>query len=59
MQLTVEETPEGVLLKPVPAFAKTRAEDVFGCLHYEGAPKSPAGMEKGILAEARRRHVSD
>ena len=28
-RLTVEETEDGVLLKPAPAFAETRPEDVF------------------------------
>ena len=59
MRLVVENTPEGVLLKPVPAFAKTRPEDVFGCLESDGAPKSLAEMETGVLAEAKRRHAGD
>ena len=57
MQLAVENTSEGVLLKALPAFAETRPEDVFGCLAYEGAPRSLADMEAGVLAEARRRHA--
>ncbi len=39
-RLTVEDTPEGVLLKPAPAFAETRPEDVFGVLAYKGKPKT-------------------
>ena len=58
-RLVVEHTPEGVLLKPVPAFAETRPEDVFGCLESDGAPKSLAEMEAGVLAEAKRRHAGD
>ena len=57
MRLAVENTPEGVLLKALPDFAETRPEDVFGCLAYEGAPRSLADMEAGVLAEARRRHA--
>ena len=57
MRLTIENTPEGVLLKALPAFAETRPEDVFGRLACEGAPKSVADMEAGVLAEARRRHA--
>lgn len=57
MRLVVENTSEGVLLKALPAFAETRPEDVFGRLAYEGAPKSLADMEAGVLAEARRRHA--
>ena len=57
MRLVVENTPEGVLLKALPAFAETRPEDVYGRLAYEGAPKSLADMEAGVRAEARRRHA--
>ena len=59
MRLIVENTPEGVLLKPEPAFSETRAEDVFGRLARGGAPKSLAEMDAGILAEAKRRHAGD
>ena len=56
-RLVVENTPEGVLLKPVPVFAETRPEDVFGRLACDGPAKSLAEMEAGVLAEARRRHA--
>ena len=59
MRLVVENTPEGVLLKPVPAFTETRPEDVFGCLESVGAPKSLAEMEAGVLTEAKRRHAGN
>lgn len=55
-RLDVEETDEGVLLKPVPAFAATRPADAFGCLARAGAPRTLAELEAGIIAEARRRH---
>lgn len=58
-RLVVEETPEGVLLKPAPAFAGTRPQDVFGSLPYRGEPKTLEEMEAGVLAEARRRHARD
>lgn len=58
-RLTVEETTDGVLLKPAPVFAPTRPEDVFGALRYTGKPKSIAEMDAGVLAEARRRHARD
>ena len=57
MRLVVENTPEGVLLKALPAFAQTHPEDVFGRLSCEGAPKSLADMEAGVVAEAKRRHA--
>ena len=56
-RLMVESTADGVLLKPEPAFAATRPEDVFGCLAGDASPRSLADMEAGILEEARRRHA--
>ncbi|MGD0187252.1 MAG: AbrB/MazE/SpoVT family DNA-binding domain-containing protein [Roseiarcus sp.] len=57
-ELTVEETPEGVLLRSAPLFAPTRFEDVAGMLRG----KSPVGralsieeMDEAVMAEARRR----
>ena len=58
-RLVVENTPDGVLLKPEPVFAETRPEDVFGSLAYDGPSKSPQEMRAGVLAEARRRHAGD
>lgn len=55
-RLTVEETKDGVLLKPAPAFSETRPEDVFGALPYKGKPKTITEMDAGVLAEAKRRH---
>ena len=58
-KLIVEPAPEGVLLKPLPVFASTRHEDVFGCLAFSGTPKTVAEMRAGVLAEAKRRHARD
>ena len=58
-RLSVEKTPDGVLLKPVQAFAETRTRDVFGCLSLVDTPKSLADMDAGVLKEGRRRHAGD
>lgn len=58
-RLLVEETPEGVLLKPAPIFAETRPEEVFASLPYRGKPKTLEEMDAGVLAEAKRRHARD
>ena len=58
-RLVVENTREGVLLKPLPVFNETLPEQVFGSLGFHGAPKSLEEMEAGILAEAKRRHAGD
>ncbi len=55
-RLVVEETAEGVLLKPAPVFPRTKPEEVFGSLPYSGRPKTIEEMNAAILAEARRRH---
>jgi AbrB family looped-hinge helix DNA binding protein len=56
-RLTVEETPDGILLKPAPLFPPTTPEQVFGCLRCAGAPKALEDMREGIAAEVRRRHA--
>jgi AbrB family looped-hinge helix DNA binding protein len=56
-RLVVEDTPDGVLLRPVPLFPVTKPKDVFGSLPHRGAPKSLKEMAAGIAAEARSRHA--
>lgn len=56
-RLVVEDTAEGVVLKAAPAFAPTRAKDVFRTLPYAGPARSAAEMKAGIAAEAKRRHA--
>ena len=56
-RLLVEETPDGVLLKPAPLFAPTRPEDVAGMLAYKGPPKTLEEMDAAITAEVKRRHA--
>jgi AbrB family looped-hinge helix DNA binding protein len=58
-RLTVENTPDGVLLRPIPDFPKTKPTEVFGCLAFTGRPKTLADMEQGILSEAKRRYARD
>lgn len=55
--LVVEDTGEGVLLKPAPLFTSTKPKDVYACLAHKGATKTLKEMEAGIVAEARRRHA--
>ena len=53
--LEVVSTVDGVLLKPVKAFAETRLADVAGSLPHTGKPRTLAQMDAAIAAEARRR----
>ena len=58
-QLLVEETAEGVLLRPVSVCAPTEPKEVFGSLPFSGKPKTIREMNAGVLAEAKRRHDRD
>jgi AbrB family looped-hinge helix DNA binding protein len=54
-RLTVEDTPEGVLLKAVPLFAHTSVSSVFGSMRHSGQALSLEDMDKAVTREASRR----
>jgi AbrB family looped-hinge helix DNA binding protein len=54
-RLTVEDTPEGVLLKATPLFAQTKVSSVFGSLRHGGPALTLEAMDKAIAQEAKRR----
>ena len=54
-RLTVEDTPDGVLLKSRPLFPPTTVDEVFGSLKYDGPPISLEDMDAAIVREAKRR----
>jgi AbrB family looped-hinge helix DNA binding protein len=56
-RLIVEDTADGVLLKPAAGFSSTKSKDVFGCLRHFGPPKSLKEMKAGIAREAKHRHA--
>ena len=55
-EFSVEETAEGVLLRPVGRFPASRLEEVAGCLKPRGRPKTDAQMRRAVAREVRRRH---
>lgn len=59
-EFIVEDTAEGVLLRPKSPFPRTTIEEVAGCLKYSGPPKTLAEMEdairKGVLEEWHDSH---
>jgi AbrB family looped-hinge helix DNA binding protein len=57
-KFAVEETPEGVLLRPLRRLPETRLEDVVGCLKYTGRPKTISQMKQGIVRQIKKRHDS-
>jgi len=56
-RLSVEETPEGVLLRAVQdrPFPATTVEEVFGMLGYDGPAVTEDDMERAIGEEIRDR----
>ena len=54
-RLTVEDTPDGVLLKATPAFPETSIDVVFGSLRHGGPALSIEDMDAAIAREAERR----
>lgn len=54
-RLTVEDTPEGVLLKATPLFTQTAVNSVFGSLQHRGPALTLEDMDKAIAKEAKRR----
>ena len=57
-EFTVEETQEGVLLRPAKRFPPTTLAQVAGCLAYKGRPKSLQQMDAAIRREVLRRSES-
>ena len=54
-EFTVEDTEDGLVLRPQRLFKPTTLEDVFGCLKHEGPPKTVEEMNAAIDEEMRRR----
>ena len=54
--LTVEETADGVLLRPAKPFPPTTLDQVSEILQYKGKPKTLEEMEEGIVREVKARH---
>ncbi len=55
-EFTVEETGDGILLRPAARFPETSIDQVAGCLQSKGKPKTLAHMDAAIANEAGRRH---
>jgi AbrB family looped-hinge helix DNA binding protein len=55
-EFTVEETRDGVLLRPAGPFPEARLDQVAGCLSYKRKPKTTAQMDRAIKREVIRRH---
>jgi AbrB family looped-hinge helix DNA binding protein len=59
-QLTVEETEDGVLLRPAKPFPPTSMDEFIAILEknkYKGKPKTLAEMDEAIAIGVRDRHA--
>ena len=56
-EFAVEETPQGLLLRPVVRATPTRLEDVAGCLQPRRSRVSQADMDAAVAQEAKARHA--
>ena len=54
-RLVVEDTADGVLLKPAPLFAATEPAAVFASLPFTGKARTIEDMDAAVAAEALRR----
>ena len=55
-EFTVEETGNGILLRPTARFPEADLAEVAGCLRSKGKSKTPAQMGATIGREVKRRH---
>ena len=51
----VEDTADGVLLRPLKTTQPTRLDDVVGCLQVQGQARTIEDMDAAIASEARVR----
>lgn len=55
LELTVEDTGEGVLLRPAKPYVETSLEDLRGCVRYKGRRVTLTAMERAIATGAKSR----
>lgn len=54
MEFVIEDTPDGVMLRPAKPFSPTCLRDVIGCTAYAGSAKTLEEMESAIAEGARK-----
>jgi AbrB family looped-hinge helix DNA binding protein len=55
-EFAVQETADGILLRPAGGLPETNLDQVAGCLPYKGTPKTLTQMNAAIGQEVIRRH---
>lgn len=56
MEFAVEESGDGILLRPIADFPEWRLDEVAGCLGSHLKAKTIAEMDDAIHGEVKRRH---
>jgi len=56
-EFAVEETTQGILLRPLSSIPETTLDQVVGCLKAKRGPATPAEERAAIDKEVRRRHA--
>jgi len=55
-EFTVEETTDGILLRPARRFPATSLDEVAGCMRSKRKPISSQQIQSAISREVKRRH---
>jgi AbrB family looped-hinge helix DNA binding protein len=55
LEFVVEYIGDGIKLKPISPYSKTKVEDLVGCVGYQGPKKSLQEMEAAIAKGARKK----
>jgi AbrB family looped-hinge helix DNA binding protein len=55
-EFIVEQSDDGIVLRPARRFPATELADVAGCLRYGGRAKTIAQMDAAITDQVTRRH---
>jgi bifunctional DNA-binding transcriptional regulator/antitoxin component of YhaV-PrlF toxin-antitoxin module len=59
VEFSVEDTADGVLLRPLKSVVATKLDEVIGCAGYAGKAHSVKEMDAAITAEIKSRHARD
>ncbi len=59
VEFMVEDTPEGILLRPLKPFKPTRLKDAIGCTGYTGSAKTIEEMDAAIARGGKATHDRD
>lgn len=57
VEFAVENTAEGVLLRPLKSVPVCTLDEVVGCLNYKGPAHTLAEMDAAITVEVKARHA--